>query len=274
VTEGYVTESNARGCAARTPPQRFLCSISIPLYVSDHVDMNSNVKALLLPVGLDKQSAGAYGPIFEDGSFEYIPKPADNESAARVTYNKRLGRKRLPLAVYLPRTLKNAAIDENPDFEACRYDVAPSLRVFLSPLQSGDLLVFYAGLQPFHTDVYRTGLYIIGYFTAKDVVAFRDHSQVEEPRSSNQIVHSDGKSSDTLGVTLVVGNDEYSKLLDAALPLANYVVNRDKGAGATFTSSDEMVELIGLPGTINYNSPMWIVGQEYVKNLKQKLGLL
>jgi len=243
--------------------------------VSDHVDRNSNVKALLLSVGLDKQSAGAYGPIFEDGSFEYIPKPADNESAARVTYNKRLGRKRLPLAVYLPRTLKNAAIDENPDFKAYRYHVDPSLQVFLRPLLRGDLLVFCAGLQPFHTDVYRTGLYIIGYFTAKDVVAIDDFAQVDEQIRSNQIVHSYAKSRDTPSETLVVGDDAHSKLLDTAIPLANYVVNRDKGAGATFTSSDEMVEFIGLPGTINNSDPpILIVGQEYVKNLKQLLGLL
>jgi len=243
--------------------------------VSDHVDRNSNVKALLLPVGLDKQSAGAYGPIFEDGSFEYIPKPADNESAGRVTYNNRLGRKRLPLAVYLPRTLKNAAIDENPDFKAYQYNVDPSLWVFLRPLLRGDLLVFCAGLQPFHTDVYRTGLYIIGYFTAKDVVAFDDLAQVDEQRHSNQIVQGDAKSRDTPGVTLVVGDDEHSKLLDTAVPLADYVVNHDKGAGAKFSSSDEMVEFIGLPGTINNSDPpIWIVDQEYIKNLKQLLGFL
>jgi hypothetical protein len=242
--------------------------------VSDHVERNGNVKALLLPVGLGKQ-AGAFGPIFEDGSFEYIPKPADDESTARATYNKRLGRKRLPLAVYLPRTLKNAALDDNPDFVECRFNVDPSLRGLLRPLLQGDLLVFCAGLQPFHTDAYRTGLYIIGYFVAKDVVAFDDLVQVDEQRRSNQIGHSNADSHDTPGVTLVVGDDEYSTLLDTAVPLANYVVNRDKGAGDTFASSDEMVEFIGLPGTINNRDPpIWIVDREYVNNLKQLLGLL
>lgn len=242
--------------------------------MSDHVERNSNVRALLLRAGIDKQSAGAYGPVFEDGSFEYIPKPAENESAARVTYNQRLGRKRLPLAVYLPRTLKNAALDENPDFEACRFGAAPSLRTYLGPLRRDDLLVFYAGLQPFHTDAYRTGLFVIGYFTVKDVVAFDDLSQMEAQRYSKHIVHSDAKSSDTRGSVLIVGDKEHSKLLDTAVPLASPVVNRDKGAGAAFVSSDEMIELIGLPGAIDNNAPpIWIVGQEYVKNLKRILGL-
>jgi hypothetical protein len=254
--------------------QPFLCSASIPLRVSDHVERNSNVRALLLRVGLDKQSAGAYGPIFEDGSFEYIPKPAENESAARVTYNQRLGRKRLPLAVYLPRTLKNAALDENPDFEACRFCAARSLRTYFSPLRSGDLLVFYAGLQPFHADTYRIGLYVIGYFTIEDVVASDDLFQVEAQRCSNHIVHSHAKSSDTGGFALIIGDEDHSKLLDAAVPLANPLVNSDKGAGAAFVSFDEMVELIGLPATIDHDAPpIWVVGQEYVKNLKRILGL-
>jgi len=242
--------------------------------VSDHVERNSNVRALLLRVGLDKQSAGAYGPVFEDGSFEYIPKPAENESAARVTYNQRFGRKRLPLAVYLPRTLKNAALDENPDFGACQFGAAPSLRTYLSPLRRGDLLVFYAGLQPFHTDAYRTGLYVIGYFTVQYIVAFDDLSEVEAQRYSNHIVHSGARSSDTRGLVLIVGDEEHSKLLDTAVPLANPVVNRDKGTGAAFVSFDEMIELIGLPGTIDNNAPpIWVIGQEYVKNLKRILGL-
>ncbi len=217
--DGSITRKRGRAAVPFEPPhQPFLCSASIPLRVSDHVERNSNVKALLLRVGIDKQSAGAYGPIFEDGSFEYIPKPAENESAARVTYNQRFGRKRLPLAVYLPRTLKNAALDENPDFQACQFGAASSLRTCLSPLRRGDLLVFYAGLQPFHTDAYRTGLYVIGYFTVKDVVAFDDLSQMEAQRYSKHVVHSEARSSDTRGLVLIVGDEEHSKLLDTAVP--------------------------------------------------------
>jgi hypothetical protein len=241
--------------------------------VSDHVERNSNIRALLLRVGIDKQSAGAYGPVFEDGLFEYIPKPAENGSAAHVAYNQRLGRKRLPLAVYLPRTLKNAALDENPDFEACTFYAEPLLRPYLSPFRRGDLIVFYAGLQPFHTDAYRTGLYIIGYFTVKDVVVFDDLSQVEAQRYSKLIVHSDAKSSGKRGLLFIVGDDEHSKLLDTAVPLANPTVNRDKRAGTAFVSSDEMIKLIGLPGTIEDNAlPIEVVGQEYIKNLKYLLG--
>ena len=134
--------------------------------------------------------------------------------------------------------------------------------------------MFYVGLQPFHTDAYRTGLYVIGYFTVKDVVAFDDLSHVEAQRYSKHIIHSDAKSSDARGFVLIVGDEEHSKLLGTAVPLANPVVNRDKGARAAFVPSDEMIELIGLPGTIDNNAPpIWVVGHEYVKNLKRILGL-
>jgi hypothetical protein len=243
--------------------------------VNNHIERNSIVRALLLRVGIDKQSAGAYGPIFEDGLFEYIPKPAENGSIARVAYNQRVGRKHLPLAVYLPRTLKNAALDENPDFEACTFGAEPSLQTYLSSLRSGDLLVFCAGLQPFHTDAYCTGLYVIGYFTVKDVVVFNNLSRIDARRYSKLIVHSDVNSSGTRGLVLVVGDVEHSKLLAKAIPLASPAINRDTRGGAAFVSSEEMIELLGLPVTIEDNAlPICITRQEHVENLKQMLGLL
>jgi hypothetical protein len=43
------------------------------------------MKALLLRVGIDKGSGGIYGPIFDDGSFEFVPIPETYRSCTATT---------------------------------------------------------------------------------------------------------------------------------------------------------------------------------------------
>jgi len=243
--------------------------------MSDNIERNSNQKALLLQVGIDKQSAGIYGPIFEDRSFEYIPKPAKNQAEAGETYNQRQGRKRLPLAVYLPRTLKNAPLHDDPEFQTCTFGTTSPLRAFLRELREGDLLVFYAGLQPFHADPYHIGLYIIGYFTVKDVVEFRDPSTTEAHVHNERLSHNPHvKAGDTRAVVIVIGDEMHSALLDRAILLAKAPVNHKRGRAAKFAFSDQMVELIGVSGTIeNYAGPILVAGADHLTNLKRVLGI-
>ena len=243
--------------------------------MSDHIQRNNNQKALLLQVGIDKRSAGTYSPIFEDGSFEYIPKPAENKGAAHETYNQRPGRKRLPLAVYLPPTLKNAPLHDDPEFKTCTFGTASPLRTSLYALQQGDLLVFYAGLQPFHADAYHIGLYIIGYFTVKDVVAFHDLSKAEAHVYSERLARNPHvKASDTRDVVFVIGDETHSTLLDRAILLAKASANHRRVRVATYAFSDEMVELIGVSGTIENNAgPICVAGADHMTNLKQILAI-
>lgn len=65
------------------------------------------MKAMLLRVGIDKGAGGALGPIFEDGSFEYVPIPEDDpESIEDRTYKNTIGRAGKPLSTYLPKGIK------------------------------------------------------------------------------------------------------------------------------------------------------------------------
>jgi len=243
--------------------------------MNDHIERNTNQKALLLQVGVDKQSAGTYGPIFEDGSFEYIPRPAKNKDAAQETYNQRPGRKRLPLAMYLPRTLKNAPLHDDPEFKTCTFGTASPLRTSLYALQRDDLLVFYAGLQPFHADAYPIGLYIIGYFTVKDVVAFHNLSKAEAHVFSERLARNPHvKAGNTRDVVFVIGDETYSTLLDRAILLATASANHRRVRIATYAFSDEMIELTGVSGTIENNAgPICIAGADHVTNLKRILGI-
>ena len=73
----------------------------------------------------------------------------------------------------------------DPEFDTYTYgDPTVIKRRSLLKLQPDDLLVFYAGLQPFNTNRYQTALYIIGYFTIQKVVDFNRLSQsdIEEYR--------------------------------------------------------------------------------------------
>jgi len=243
--------------------------------MSDHIKRNNNQKALLLQVGIDKRSAGTYSPIFEDGSFEYIPKPAENKGGAHETYNQRPGRRRLPLAVYLPPTLKNAPLHDDPEFKTCTFGTASPLCTSLYALQRGDLLVFYAGLQPFHADAYHIGLYIIGYFTVKDIVAFHDLSKAEAHVYSERLARNPHvKASDTRDVVFVIGDETRSTLLDRAILLAKASANHRKRRAAAFAISDKMVKHIGVSGVIENNAgPICVAGADHMTNLKRILGI-
>ena len=103
------------------------------------------MKALLLRVGIDKGSGGTYGPIFEDGSFEFVPIPETYRSCTATTYGERIGRKGKPLSTYVPPALWHVPMHDDPEFETCTYGDTTAKRRSLLELGDGDLLVFYAG---------------------------------------------------------------------------------------------------------------------------------
>lgn len=49
------------------------------------------MKAMLLRVGIDKGCGGVLAPIFEDGSFEYIPIPESDPETRKKGLSKILG---------------------------------------------------------------------------------------------------------------------------------------------------------------------------------------
>lgn len=134
--------------------------------------MGKPMKALLLRVGIDTGSGRARGPIFWDGSFEYIPIPEGRETREQRTYAQLLGRKGEPLSTYLPKRLAALVPHIDPEFETFTYsDPTKVKRLHLMQLQDGDLLVFYAGLRPSdYEDAAR--LFLIGSFDVETVVSF------------------------------------------------------------------------------------------------------
>jgi len=84
---------------------------------------------LLLRVGMDRGAGGALGPIFDDGTFEYIPIPESEEALNERTYATLVGSHGLPLAKFLPRRLARVHPHVDPDFTSMTYgDALPRKR--------------------------------------------------------------------------------------------------------------------------------------------------
>jgi hypothetical protein len=132
-------------------------------------------KAVLLRVGIDSGSGGIQGPLFSDGSFEYVCIP-DNKRVSVHKYGTCVGRNGLPHSGYFPVRQREKVAQQHvhldPEFETFTYGDPTAPKRSLRNLEKGDYLIFYAGLQKWHdgTGWYRNGrpaLYIIGYFVVE-----------------------------------------------------------------------------------------------------------
>jgi hypothetical protein len=90
------------------------------------------MKALLLRIGIDKGTDGALAPIFEDGSFEYIPiSEGDPETIEHRTYDNTIGRSGKHLSYYLPSIIKNRKLHLDPEFDTFTYGYAIKEKLFI-----------------------------------------------------------------------------------------------------------------------------------------------
>lgn len=229
------------------------------------------MKALLLRVGIDKGCGGTLGPIFEDGSFEFVPIPERFPLLGASTYNDRIGRMGKRLSTYVPSSLKNAPMHEDPEFLSNTYGDPTVKRYYLLKLTKGDLLVFYAGLRPFTTDKHEEALYIIGYFRVKRVTDFNILSNAERDelrRTYSNNAHL--KRQNTLNDLVIVAGDEHSRLLKTALLLSEKRPNR--AGRLTDALSSEMENFLGISGFIQRSiPPRFVLGEPNVANLQRCL---
>lgn len=195
------------------------------------------MRGLLLRVGIDKGTGGCLGPIFPDGRFEYIPKPETRATSEIEVYKNMKGRYGMPFTKFVPEKYWYSHPHHDPEFITYTYgDPTPTKRKQLSELSSGDLLIFYAGLQPIEKkDGAR--LFVIGYFDIENVYDFRridppQYSKVFEQLQNN--AHSKiynrlkelnieylSKISEINNLVVVKGGPKNSKLLPKVLPLGD-----------------------------------------------------
>lgn len=232
------------------------------------------MKAMLLRIGIDKGTDGALGPIFEDGSFEYIPISESHQSIEDRTYRNTRGRKGQPISMYLPKEIGNRIMHFDPEFETFTYGDPTSKRRYLLKLKKDDLLVFYAGLTPFRNDKYKEALYVIGFFTIKDVI---DFNRLSKPKMESccQLYINNAHIKRTCypeNLVVVAGDKHRSRLLDKAILISQTRYNK---IGRPYqVVSREMEASLGISGSIQRSiPPRFMRNNENLDNLKRILGL-
>jgi hypothetical protein len=124
------------------------------------------MKVAMVRVGIDSGSGGMQGPLFKDGSFEYIPIP-DGFCIDSRTYGNTKGRHGRCLIDYFPASHRNKMAQQpihyDPEFETFTYGDPTAPKAGLRHLESGDVLVFYCGLAGWDFKS-EPALYLIGYF--------------------------------------------------------------------------------------------------------------
>lgn len=193
-----------------------------PALASFKYSEDATRKALLLRVGIDRGAGGALGPIFPDGTFEYVPIPEEAATRSTLTYATLPGRHRRSLAAVLPLRLAARVPHVDPDFALVTYgDAAPRKCRQLLRLRPGDLLAFYAGLAPRPAED-RPRLFAIGYLTVQHVhdLRSRDLDRPDLQRRFGRTAHFLRRPRDR-HLALVEGKPGASKLLVRAVPLGD-----------------------------------------------------
>lgn len=129
-------------------------------------------QVVLLRVGIDSGCGGIQGPLFKDGTFEFICIP-DNKRVSVHTYGNMAGRDGRLHADYFTESRRSLmakqTVHVDPEWETFTYGDPTPPKKSLRTLQPGDLLVFYCGLQKWDAgggwDVeHRPALYLAGIF--------------------------------------------------------------------------------------------------------------
>lgn len=129
-------------------------------------------QVVLLRVGIDAGCGGIQGPLFKDGTFEFICIP-DRKRVSIHTYGNSVGRNGTPLVGYFAKSrrpvMAQQHIHVDPEFDTFTYGDPTTPKRSLRNLKPGDFLVFYCGLQGWASESgwtcdRRPSLYLVGYF--------------------------------------------------------------------------------------------------------------
>jgi hypothetical protein len=129
-------------------------------------------RVVLLRVGVDAGCGGIQGPLFKDGTFEFICIP-DRKRVSVHTYGNSLGQNGEALVSYFPafrrERMAGQHVHVDPEFETFTYGDPTTPKRSLRNLNPGDFLVFYCGLQQWDSECGwngdpRPALYLAGVF--------------------------------------------------------------------------------------------------------------
>jgi hypothetical protein len=205
------------------------------------------MKVAMLRIGIDTGSGGIHGPLFRDGSFEYIPIPDGRRDDER-TYGNTTGRKGTKLVEYFPErrraVMATQPIHFDPEFVSFTYGDPTSPKAGLRHLERGDVLIFYCGLEgwDFHSD---PALYLMGYFEVESAGLAGGQAEADIRRrfaNNFHVRHQNVFERQQAELVLVKGS-EASHLLQKAVRISE--MGRDRTGKPLKVLSNEMQEVFG-----------------------------
>jgi hypothetical protein len=226
------------------------------------------MKIALVRIGIDTGSGGIHGPLFRDGTFEYIPIP-DGFGKDKRTYGNTKGKYGKKLIEYFPESrrakIANQTIHFDPEFATFTYGDPTSPKAGLRNLQQGDMLIFYCGLEGWDFK-YRPALYLMGYFEVLAAGKANDFSAIELEklfRKNFHVKHRDIFKRQKNDLVLVKGTLQ-SRLLSKAVCISD--VGHDRLGRPLKVLSAKMQKIFGdFEGKISFQrSPTRWVKQKYI----------
>lgn len=186
------------------------------------------MKSILLRVGIDKGCGGVLAPVHDDCSFNYIPIPENISTSSKATYRNTNDTFGNVLSDFVPNKTKEMSLHLDPDFESFSYGEPsrPKLSQLLT-LEKGDKLFFYAGLQPSCIHDLHSRIFLIGYFTVKQVLYFSNLKQkdyIGYIKKYGRNAHFFRNLPDK-ELVVVLGDKKRSRLFKKAIPLSDAGLN-------------------------------------------------
>lgn len=212
------------------------------------------MKIAMIRVGVDAGCGGIQGPLFRDGTFEFIPIPEENpDIIPKQTFGSLKGRHGKPLSDYFPPRRRESialiGVHSDPDWSTYTYgDYTGSPKSSLQNLEKDDFLIFTCGLEgwDFHCD---PAIYLIGYFkvetagrysmfTRSDIKAlFHENDHIWRIKNRQEALAENGSE------LLLVKGSSKSRLLKKAVRLS--ITVKDKLGRPLKVLSPEMQKIMG-----------------------------
>ena len=210
---------------------------------------------------------GGLGPLFSDGTFEYVPIPDD---PSRISEQSLFFRD-IPagsggsVVRFVPARHKESPAHYDPEFDTFTYgDPARNKRGQLLRLGKGDMLVFYAGLRP-PEEPRGSKLYIIGYLFIRQAHAITSLSPWPPPEFEHLWANAHFRRNEgDEDLVVAEGDPTKSRLLEQAIPLSDEQQN----------ILPEMTKLLGLSGSVKRAGAGRWVPEENVERVARWLRSL
>lgn len=198
------------------------------------------MKSVALNIGANSDTPGGRGPIYADGSFEYVPISESDDTVTGPTFID------LGLDATRPDSVSDTAVHFDPEFpeysfgEEYSYGDRHSPKIDrIAELEQGDVLFFYATLdytsegEPQQEWINRDwGAYVIGHFTLeRDPVSKEEYKSLPQDAKDRFRNNAHVRRESFDAEYLVLGDPDESRLYRTPVPLS----------GETGTEANEFV---------------------------------